>query len=244
MIGLKEILIILVVALIVLYSRKAAGVSLKKSLGLEPMTREDEIRIGRDWLEKIRKKEEVEPEDDPRVARILEKLSATGKLRFKSYKVFRHATPHVNAMALPGGYILTTRGLMRLPDLSEEELAGILAHEMGHIELRHSRRALVRKNQKQALLTVLAVIGRNPGWAVGAVSFLAEMGISRESELAADDFAIKLLSSAGYSHAGLLRFFERARSFQRLPDWLTFMSTHPALEERIERLEKLPVRRC
>jgi beta-barrel assembly-enhancing protease len=235
-IGGKELLIILIVALVLFYIRKPSVLSVKKSLGLERITAREEMAIGRQWLKDIGRKERVVEEADARVTRIVERLLATGRLRFPRYHVSRLESPAVNAMALPGGYMLTTRGLMVQPDLSEEELAGILAHEIGHIELGHSRKALVRSGRKQALLLVLSIMGRNPGMAGQLAGSLVELGISRESEIEADDFAVKLLGRAGYPPEGLLRFFQRARKFRRTPDWLTFLSTHPAMEERIERL--------
>lgn len=236
LIGGKELLIILIVALVLFFIRKPSGLTVKKSLGLERITPREEMAIGRQWLKDIGRKERVGEENDPRVVRIIERLLATGKLRFPQYRVSRLDSPAVNAMALPGGYILTTRGLMSQPDLSEEELAGILAHEIGHVELGHSRKALVRSGRKQALLLLLSIVGRNPGMAGQLAGSLVELGISRESEIEADDFAVALLRRAGYPPEGLLRFFRRAREFRRTPDWLTFLSTHPAMDERIERL--------
>jgi beta-barrel assembly-enhancing protease len=236
LIGGKELLIILIVALVLFYIRKPSVLSVGKSLGLERISKREEALIGREWLKDIGRKERIREEDDPRVVRVIARLLATGKLRFPQYHVSRLDSPAVNAMALPGGYILTTRGLMSQPDLSEEELAGILAHEMGHVELGHSRKALVRSGRKQALFLVLSIVGRSPGMAGQLAGSLVELGISRESEIEADDFAVKLLGRAGYPPEGLLRFFQRARKFRRTPDWLTFLSTHPAIDERIERL--------
>ena len=236
--GFREILIILVVLIVVLYSRSFHLVGMKKSLGLEPTTPEDEIRIGASWLSDMAKEQSIKPEEGGRVQNILDDLRATGRLTFKSYKVFRMDSPEINALALPGGHILLTQGLMALPDTSEDQLAGILAHEIAHVELGHCRKALIRKNRTEALQLFLSLANRRPGTASSIVEHLAKLGISRESEMEADDFAFQLLSKSRYAPIGLVQFLEKAKERERIPEWLTFLSTHPGNNERIERLRR------
>ncbi len=236
MIGFREVLLILVVLLVVLYSRAFRVVGIKKSLGLEPTTPKDGIRVGASWLSDMAKQQPIEPEMDARVDSILSKFKATKHLTFKKYKVFRLDSLEINAMALPGAHILLTKGLMNLQTASEEQLAGILAHEIGHVELGHCRKALIRKNRTKALQLFLSLANRSPGTTALIVEHLAKLGISREAELEADDFAVELLLKAHYSPSGLMQFLERAKQMDRIPEWLTFLSTHPGTEERIERL--------
>ena len=236
--GFREILIILVVLIVVLYSRSFHLVGIKKSLGLEPTTPEDEIRIGASWLSDMAKEQSIKPEQETRVQAILDDFRATGGMTFKSYKVFRMDSPEINALALPGGHILLTQGLMTLPDTSDDELAGILAHEIAHVELGHCRKALIQKNRTEALQLFLSLASRRPGTASSIVEHLAKLGISRESELEADDFAFQLLLRSRYDPIGLVQFLERAKKRERIPEWLTFLSTHPGNNERIERLRQ------
>ncbi len=239
--GFREILIILVVLIVVLYSRSFHLVGIKKSLGLEPTTPEDEIRIGASWLSDMAKEQSIKPEEGRRVQTILDHFRATGRLTFKSYKVFRMDSAEINAMALPGGHILLTQGLMTLPDTSEDQLAGILAHEIAHVELGHCRKALIRKNRTEALQLFLSLANRRPGTASSIVEHLAKLGISRESELEADNFAFQLLLKSRYAPIGLVQFLEKAKERERIPEWLTFLSTHPGNNERIERLRQQAV---
>ena len=236
--GFREILIILVVLIVVLYSRSFHLVGIKKSLGLEPTTPEDEIRIGASWLSDMAKEQNIKPEQGTRVQTILDDFRATGGLTFKSYKIFCMDSPEINALALPGGHILLTQGLMTLPDTSDDELAGILAHEIAHVELGHCRKALIQKNRTEALQLFLSLASRRPGTASSIVEHLAKLGISRESELEADDFAFQLLLRSRYDPIGLVQFLERAKKRERIPEWLTFLSTHPGNNERIERLRQ------
>ncbi len=236
--GFREILLILVVLIVVLYSRSFHLVGIKKSLGLEPTTPEDEIKIGASWLADMAREQGIKPEKETRVHTILDNFRTTGRLTFKSYKVFRMDSPEINALALPGGHILLTQGLMALADTSEDQLAGILAHEIAHVELGHCRKALIRKNRTEALQLFLSLANRRPGTASSIVEHLAKLGITRESELEADDFAFQLLLKSRYSPIGLVQFLEKAKEMERIPEWLTFLSTHPGNNERIERLRQ------
>ncbi len=238
MLGFREILLILVVFIVVLYSRSYHVVGIRKSLGLAPTTPADEIRIGASWLSDMAKEQSIKPEEETRVQTILDNFRTIGHLTFESYKVFRLDSPEINAMALPGGHILLTRGLMTLPDTSEDQLAGILAHEIAHVELGHCRKALIRKNRTKALQLFLSLANRRPGTAASIVAHLAKLGISRESELEADDFAFQLLLKSRYSPIGLVQFLEKAKKMERIPEWLTFLSTHPGNNERIGRLRQ------
>jgi predicted Zn-dependent protease len=236
--GWREILLILVVVAALFYSRSFRVLGVKKSLGIEPITPNDEIRVGKSWLSEIAEKQQVAAEQDPSVARIMEVFPRVAELRFKHYQVFRLHTSEINAMALPGAHLLITGGLIDLPDLSEDQLAGILAHEIGHVELGHTRNAVIQKNRTEALKSLLSVVTRGPAKSVLMLEHLAKLGISRKSELAADDFALQLLSRAGYSPLGLITFLERAQQMEGLPEWRIFFSTHPAIHERIQRLNQ------
>lgn len=236
--GWREILMIVVVVAILLYSRNFRLLGVKKSLGIDPITPEDETRVGKSWLSEIAEKQKVQTEQDPRVTTIMEAFHRVAQLRFDRYQVFRLESSEINAMALPGAHLLITRSLINLPDLSDDQLAGILAHEIAHVELGHTRNAVIQKNRSEALKSLLSVISRGPAKSVLMLDQLANLGISRKTELEADEFAIQLLSRAGYSPMGLITFLERTKPMEGLPEWLTFFSTHPAIDERIQKLNQ------
>ena len=148
--GWREILMIVLVVAVLFYSRNFRLLGFKKSLGIEPITPEDETRVGKSWLSEIAEKQKVQAEQDPRVAAIIEVFHRVAQLRFNQYQVFRLQSSEINAMALPGAHLLITQGLIDLPDLSEDQLAGILAHEIAHVELGHSRNAVIQKNRSEA----------------------------------------------------------------------------------------------
>ena len=139
-------------------------------------------------------------------------------------------TGMVNAVALPGGQVLIFDGLIQEAE-SAEEVAGVLAHEVGHVRERHVMTALLR----QFGLTVLAS-GFNSSFADGALG-IATLGYSREAEREADDYARERMRSADISPLGAAGFFERvAREYggdaeegSAVTGWL---ATHPSSGER------------
>lgn len=147
------------------------------------------------------------------------------------YRVDILDTPLVNAVALPGGRILLFRGVLDKAD-SFDEVAGVLAHEMEHVNLRHGMQAVVRGYGINMLADMM--FGGNM---MGSVSSLLMMtSYSRDAELAADQGAIAPLRQAGIGTAGVARFFARLKEKEgkglfNLPELL---STHPPSAVRQE----------
>jgi Zn-dependent protease with chaperone function len=141
----------------------------------------------------------------------------------------------MNAMALPGGLIVVTAGLLDALE-SENELAFILGHEMGHFKNRDHMRALGRG----VVLGIMyvAISGSGAGTDLGAsVTDLALRGFSRSQESAADEFGLGIVQQE-YGHvADSWRFFERIDEGDgELLELMTYLSTHPPPDNRIEAL--------
>lgn len=156
----------------------------------------------------------------------------------------------VNAFAVPGGHVYINRGLIeRSANLSE--LAGVVAHEIGHVEARHSAEMLERMQAAQAGLTIATVLlGEEPGAVTGAAVQVGAQAYfshhSRDDELEADAIAVRLLPGAGIHPEGIETFFrklldDRERTPSLLEQWF---STHPLTEERIRRVHDLIARRA
>jgi len=114
-------------------------------------------------------------------------------------------SPDINAFALPGGYIYINRGLMAYLS-SEEELAAVLGHEIGHVTARHS----VRQYSQSQLLSILSAAvqmnsGRTAGDIVGVASGALLAGYGREMELEADELGAEYLYQDGYSTEGMMK---------------------------------------
>ena len=138
----------------------------------------------------------------------------------------------INAFTLPGGHILLFDGLLKFAD-SPEEVAGVLAHEIGHAQRRHPMEVFVKNVGSATLIGFL--LGDITGGSViaAAVQFTATAAYTREAEREADADAVALLNGAGIDGSGLIDFFERLRAMEdNLPDILALINTHPASGDR------------
>lgn len=146
----------------------------------------------------------------------------------------------VNAFATPGGYVYVYTGLLKFVD-NEATLAGILAHEIAHAELRH---ATNRMTQKYGIDLMLQwILGNNPNQIaqIGANLFegLYLLKNSRDDETQADEYSFKYLKTSKWYPAGILYFFEKIgkdRTQSSLEIWL---STHPSDQQRTDDVKKL-----
>jgi predicted Zn-dependent protease len=134
-----------------------------------------------------------------------------------------------NAFCTPGGYIYVYTGLMKYLD-SEEQLAGVLAHEIGHADLRHSTRQMTKLYGVQTLLNFLA---GDRALIKDLTASIISLKFSRTHETEADQASVTYLCSTDYVAAGGAKFFEKieAEGSGSTPEWL---STHPSPENRIE----------
>lgn len=136
----------------------------------------------------------------------------------------------VNAFALPGGRIVIMEGLLKQAKTADE-VAGVLAHEMGHVIARH---AVERMIWRQAVDFVLGLlIGSGSG--ANMAQWLVNQSHSRDAEREADQLGVTLLTQAGISTEGLAAFFERqAAAAPKLPGagLFGYLSSHPPDPER------------
>lgn len=142
----------------------------------------------------------------------------------------------VNAMALPGGSVIVYTGLLKQAN-SPEEVAGVLAHELSHVVLRHGMESMV---QSVGMMTVIMVVLGNQQGLIGALERLGmqmtTLQFSREKETEADLHGLQLLHQAHISPAGMIAFFERLAKNEGTP--IALLSTHPMSAERAARLNK------
>lgn len=157
----------------------------------------------------------------------------------------------INAFALPGGIVLINSALITSAS-SIGEVQGVLAHEIGHVVKRHHLRQMVKSLGIYLILD--ALLGGVEG-ILGAIidnsSTLLTLKFSREHEMEADEFGWELLTHAGISPAGMINFFATlpekekeapATTLDSLEEKLSFLSSHPALSERVKilRAKNLP----
>lgn len=141
----------------------------------------------------------------------------------------------LNAFCAPGGYIYVYTGLIKYLD-SEDELAGVLAHEIAHADRRHSTSQLTKAYGLSTLLSV--VLGDNQNALTDIAQGLIGLSFSRKDESDADEFSVKYLCGSSYNAAGAAGFFEKieAQGGQSVPQ---FLSTHPNPDNRIDNIHSL-----
>jgi len=167
---------------------------------------------------------------------------------YNGYHVALLDTDEINAFATSGGHIFVTRGIVSTAD-TEDGLAGIVAHEVAHIQLKHGINAIKNSRKTQAwLVTGTAISGVAGGTDVKQltdalndsfsefVQTLVSNGYSKSQEFDADTKAIALMAGAGYNPAGLTKMLMSLGHYQK-PD-SGFGKTHPSPEERIANAQK------
>ncbi|OYT92663.1 MAG: hypothetical protein CFE43_07335 [Burkholderiales bacterium PBB3] len=141
--------------------------------------------------------------------------------------------PDTNALAAPGGVVLVFSGLLLAAD-TPEELAGVLAHEVAHAELRHGLQGVVKSAGVQAGAWLLGDVGG--AVMSGVLADLLDMKFSRSAEEQADQEGLRRLAAARINPAGMVTFMDKLAKKDggaKLPAWL---STHPASAERAAQL--------
>jgi putative metalloprotease len=158
----------------------------------------------------------------------------------------------VNGLAAPDGRIFLTRGFYnkyRSGEVTGEELASVVAHELGHVALGHSRRRMIDFSGQNAIRVVLAsVLGRFiPGvgiWLANMVAGLLAARLSRQDEYEADAYAAALLTKAGIGTEPQKSLFLKLEGLtgmggRGVPAWLM---SHPKTADRVRAIEALEAR--
>lgn len=187
---------------------------------------------------------------DPRLKKLTDRLAAA--LDLDRIRVHIYEIDPVNGLAAPDGRIFITRGFYRKyqnGEVSAEELTSVIAHELGHVALGHTRRRMIDFSGQNALRTALAMVLSRflPG--IGAliangIATLLAARLSRGDEYEADAYAAALLHKAGIGIESQKSLFAKLEDLTQarsgaMPAWLM---SHPKTTERIAALEKLEAR--
>lgn len=217
------------------------------------LSQNEEIRMGRENHPKIVKEfggEYGTPDLKRYVDGIGQLLAKTAERQDLKFTFTVLDSDIINAFATPGGYVYITRGLMALAD-NEAQLAGVLAHEIGHITALHHAR---RHGQSLLANIGLAAVGILGGRSaaqlgqIGAVSLL--QGFSRENEYEADELGVRYLSRVGFEPTAMAGFLSKLRADTQLSakrrgespdtvDQFNYLATHPAPLARVQRATAL-----
>ncbi len=181
---------------------------------------------------------------EPRLAALTARLSKA--LDRDRIRVFVYEVSPVNGLASPDGRIFITRGFLdkyRLGEVSAEELASVIAHEIGHVALGHSKRRMFDFAGQNAIRVVLSmVLGRFlPGIGVYIASFLAGLltnRLSRQDEYEADAFATALLNKAGIGAAPQISLLQKLEKMgAAMPGQFAWLMSHPPTKDRVAAIE-------
>ena len=155
----------------------------------------------------------------------------------------------VNGLAAPDGRIFITRGFFKKfkdGEVTGEEMASVIAHELGHVALGHSRRRMIDFSGQNALRTALGMVLSRfiPGigmWLANMLTSLLAARLSRSDEYEADAYAAALLTKSGIGIEHQISLFEKLEALTQsnkgaVPAWLM---SHPKTQERIAALNTL-----
>jgi Zn-dependent protease with chaperone function len=185
---------------------------------------------------------------DAYLNRIIQRLAAGAPGAKYPYHIKAVNAPEINAFALPGGPMYVNRGLVQSAR-NEAELAGVLAHEMAHVAMRHGTHQASKVYLTQSGLGILGgLLGRGSGGtskvlqAIGGVGLNAVfLKFSRDDEYEADQVGVQIMANAGYDPRAMADFFALMREEQgRDPGKLEqFFSSHPSPANRENRIREL-----
>ena len=182
---------------------------------------------------------------DPVLRRLTDRMAEA--LGLQRIRVHLYDIPQINGLAAPDGRIFITRGFLdryRAGDVTAEELASVIAHELGHVALGHSRRRMIDFSGQNALRTAAAITLSRflPGLGVMIANLLTALvaaRMSRDDEYAADAYASGLLIKAGIGTGPQKSLFTKLDGLAGMqgagpPAWLL---SHPRTGERIAAIE-------
>ncbi|NLC53999.1 MAG: M48 family metalloprotease [Firmicutes bacterium] len=149
----------------------------------------------------------------------------------------------VNAFALPAGYIFVHTGLLTYVQ-SDGELAGVLAHEIAHVDRKHGMNAIKRQLGLGLLLQIFLKDAGDQVARIGNLAInLTQLGYGREAEYEADRYGVYFMERAGYPRTEILNFWHRLVGESgggENPAILQLFSTQPPTAERIKRIKEIP----
>lgn len=204
---------------------------------------QSEIALGRDMDRQIQKKLKIlkDLKKQNRLDNIGIKVSGFSDRKDLAYYFRVIDDKEFNAFAIPGGFIYVNAGLMDAA--TDDELACVLAHEIGHVAARHSVKNLQANLGYQIVMSIaLGLSGQQTmGKAMDIVFNLAALGYSRKDESLADKLAVKYARYAGFDPYGMITFFRKLEKEAKKKDGnlrIEIFSSHPDLQERIKNVER------
>jgi len=206
------------------------------------LSERDEIKLGTQLHREVTKKYNLTDVGLDRVERLGQRCARASLRPNLLYKFHVVQSREINGFSLPGGHIYVTTGLLKIAN--DNELASVLAHEIGHIVARHSLKTLKTRQEYNELaksigdLTgVAGDVGRDLGIALGQMVGEGFLTIhSRDEEREADFLGVRGMAKAGFDPQGMVTMFQKLKHVEgQEPDLLgSLFSDHPDAQERID----------
>ncbi|HVW85013.1 MAG TPA: M48 family metallopeptidase [Bryobacteraceae bacterium] len=207
---------------------------------------EREIALGKQMAQEVERQAKIV--DDPIIAEYVNRIgqnlvrNSDAKVPF-TIKVID--SEEINAFALPGGFFFVNTGVLLNAD-NEAEMAGVMAHEIGHVAARHGTRQATRGQIAQiASIAPALVLGGWTGYAIyqgmGLAVPLGFLKFNRSMESEADLLGLEYIYKAGYDPTAFVDFFEKVQSQEKTrPGTMSkLFSTHPPTDDRIKKSQEI-----
>lgn len=204
---------------------------------------EDEVRLGNSLDNELRKKLKLSDEflTKTRLERIGNKIAHASDRQDLTYYFRAVEDKDLNAFAIPGGFVYVNSGLM--DNATDDELACVLGHEIGHVAARHS----IKRMQVMLPLQLLIAIGvglsgqKQAGQLADEIIYLGGLHYSRQDETLADKLAVRYSKRASFNPYGMVTFLEKLKveAQKQGPDFTpVILRSHPGVDERIRDVKK------
>lgn len=223
---------------------------LKPSDSVKNIPIEEDIKIGQQAAQEVPKQMRVvdNAQVQPFLDRVIKNLTSQSEAGQYPYSIRIVYDPSINAFAFPGGSMFIHTGLIQQAE-NEDQVAGVLAHEISHVALRHGVANMVRAQKTQTVAGIGAMIA-GIFLGNGMAGQLAQMGIgfgansmmlknSRDAEQQADLLGARMMNSAGYNPIEMARFFEKLEAESGGGGrGSAFFSDHPNPGNRVQYVEE------
>ena len=206
------------------------------------LSERDEVKLGTQLHREVTKKFNLTDVGLDRVERIGQRCARVSLRPNLTYRFHVIQSREINGFSLPGGHVYVTTALLKLAN--DNELASVLAHEVGHLVARHSLKTLQKSKEYDDIANSLGALAGVAGdWARDLSVSLAKIvdsGLlifhSRDEEREADFLGVRAMPAAGFDAQGMITMFQKLQRIEEQnPDLLgSLFSDHPDAQERID----------
>jgi predicted Zn-dependent protease len=226
-----------------------SGCAAYNELAASTVSPEQEAKLGAQAFQQIKGETPQlrSPQAQARVQRIADRIipASGSSIPLSEWEVVVFDSDEVNAFALPGGHIGVYRGILEIAD-SDEEIATVMGHEVGHVTARHAAQR-IGTSQFAEIGTALFGAGAQayglPTQVIGLLGAGVQYGLilpyTRNQELEADSLGLRYMAQAAYNPEAAVKFWQAMQANAGADGAPAFLSTHPSGDQRIAQIEEM-----